>query len=915
VTVRRTALTSHGSAATGATDPTVRVTQLRTADASGLPATGTATPRLSWQLASDRPGVRQTGYEVQVAGDPRFGGDVASSGEVRSSCPLQVAWPAPPLHSREVRWWRVRARTDRGMTAWSEPARVEAALLAAADWVARPITLADDIGRAKPGPVPLLRREFTLGAAAASARLYVTALGLHHVEINGRPVSDELLEPGWQSYHHRLLYATYDVTSLLAEGPNAISAAVGDGWYRGTLTWHGLHNVYGDASCLLAQLEVRLAAGSPVTIATDSRWRAATGALRAADLYDGADVDLRLEPAGWRQPGFDDSAWRPAAEIELGVPLQQRTMPPVRVVETRRPAARRSPDGHLLVDTGQNLTGYLRLRVAGPEGARVSVRHAEVLDGDGRLHTAALRTARATDTYLLAGQHAEVLEPAFTFHGFRYAEIETSPEVAVQGIEVAVISSDLAPAGRFHCSDERVNQLFRNVTWSQRGNFLAVPTDCPQRDERLGWTGDIMVFAPTACATADSRAFLANWLIDLSADQRGDGAVPSVVPNVLTVLRGTDMASAEYGTTGWGDAATVVPWTLYEAYADAEVLGRQYPSMRGWVDWCAGRRAGDGTWSGDWHFGDWLDPGAPPDQPEKATTSSDFIATAYLACSAGIVARTAGLLGDDEAAASYAALRDQTAAAAWRKWGDHAITTQAGCAIALQLGIAPAAEQPRVAAALAALVRAGGGRIGTGFLGTPLVLPALTAGGYIEEAYQLLLNTESPGWLHQVRHGATTMWERWDAIQPDGSIHPGEMATGSGGMLSFNHYAYGAVAGWLYRSVAGLAPDPDGPGYGCVLMAPVPGGGISSAEASIETPYGPASISWTLAGQTLAVDAQIAPGARGWFVVPPGRWRAEHDGNPLDADVLPTQDACGRPKIALESGRHRLVLTADQGST
>ncbi len=908
-------MTTDESAATGDIDPSVVVTHLRTADDSGLPTTGVAAPRLSWRLAGDRPGVRQSGYEVQVAAEPDFGGAVATSGEVPSSHPLHAAWPAPPLRSREVRWWRVRARTDRGMTGWSEPARVEAALLDPADWVARPITLADDIGRLKPEPVPLLRREFGLEAAVASARLYVTALGLHDVAINGQRVSDELLEPGWQSYHHRLLYATYDVTGLLGEGRNAISAAVGDGWYRGRLTWQDLSNVYGDANCLLAQLEIQLTDGSSVTIATDGQWRASTGALRAADLYDGTDVDLRLEPAGWRRAGFDDSTWPPAIERELDAPLGQRTLPPVRVVETRHPAPRQSPDGHLLIDTGQNLTGYLRLRVTGPAGAQIRVRHAEVLDGEGRLYTVALRSARATDTYVLAADGSVLLEPAFTFHGFRYAEIETSPGVAVEDIEVAVVSSDLAQTGRFECSDERVNQLFRNVTWSQRDNFLAIPTDCPQRDERLGWTGDIMVFAPAACANADSRAFLANWLVDLAYDQRADGAVPSVVPNVLAVLRGTELESFEYGSTGWGDAATVVPWTLYEAYADPEVLHRQYPSMRAWVDWCAGRRGEDGTWSGDWHFGDWLDPGAPPDEPEKATTSSDYIATAYLAYSAGLVARTADLLGDSGSATAYAALRDQTAAAAWRKWAGHAVTTQAGCAIALQLGIAPEADRARVAGALAALVRASGGRIATGFLGTPLVLPALTAGGRIEEAYQLLLNTESPGWLYQVLHGATTMWERWDAIRPDGSIHPGEMATGAGGMLSFNHYAYGAVAEWLYRSVAGLAPDADDPGYGTVVFAPVPGGGLTSAAAGIHTPYGPAAISWRLDGQNLTVDADVAPGARGRFVLPPGPWRAEHDGKPVDVAALPVQHPHGRPTLEeLGSGHHHIVLTVAEPS-
>ena len=317
----------------------------------------------------------------------------------------------------------------------------------------------------------------------------------------------------------------------------------------------------------------------------------------------------------------------------------------------------------------------------------------------------------------------------------------------------------------------------------------------------------------------------------------------------------------------------------------------------------------------------WI-PGAPPEEPQKATTSSDYLATAYLAHSAGLVAGAAALLGDDEQAAAYAALRDQTAAAAWRTWGDHALTTQAGCAVALQLGIAPAAQRRRVASALAALVRASGGRIATGFLGTPLVLPALTAGGHIEEAYQLLLNTESPGWLYQVRQGATTMWERWDAIRPDGSIHTGEMATGSGGMLSFNHYAYGAVADWLYRSVAGLAPDPGDPGYGTVIVAPVPGGTLTAAAAEIQTPYGPAAVSWRLAGRSLTVDCDIAPGARGRFIMPPGPWRVYPDGNAgesagesaRDGAGLPATSAPGQPGRELASGHHRIVLTrADPG--
>ena len=890
-------------------DLDVRPAHLRTADDSGLVATGEATPRLAWRLVTDRAAVLQVGYEVQVGIGRDFTGPVGTSGYVRSPRPGFVAWPAAPLRSRDVRWWRVRVTTNCGVTPWSDPARVEAALLEPEDWTARPVSPPDNVGRPTAGPVPLLRRAFPLSSTVASARLYVTALGVHDLAINGRAVTDELLEPGWTPYGKRLRYATYDVTPLLTPGRNVVSAAVGDGWYRGNLTWLEHRRLYGDTTALLAQLEIRLTDGRLLTVDTDATWRGTSGALRMADLYDGVDVDLRQEPTGWRLPDFDDSSWPQVTVLAMPHGLEHRTMPAVRAVQRRRPVPIRTTDGHLQVDTGQNLTGYLRLRVRGRPGSSVVVRHAEVLDAQGRLHTGALRRARATDTYVLADDEPVTLEPTFTFHGFRYAEIETTPNVTVDEVEVVVVASDLTPIGEFSCSDERLNALWRNVMWSQRGNFLSIPTDCPQRDERLGWTGDIMVFAPTACANADSRAFLASWLVDLALEQRHDGAVPSVVPNVLHVLHGTPLESFMYGSTGWGDAATVVPWTLYEAYADLEVLCRQYPSMRAWVDWCAGRTAGDGAWVGDWHFGDWLDPGAPPDEPEKATTGSDFIATAYLAHSAGILARTAALLDDQTAAAHYEALRDRTAAGAWSRWGDHAVTTQTGCAVALQLGIAPAADRPRVAAALAGLVQASGGRIATGFLGTPLVLPALTNGGHLSEAYQLLLNTDCPGWLYQVEHGATTTWERWDAIRPDGSIHRGEMATGEGdSMLSFNHYAYGAVAAWLYHTVAGLAPDPDDPGYATVVFAPRPGGGLTSARALIATPYGFASTAWRAGENVLLIDLQVPPGARGRFVLPPGSWAARHNGESLHVDDLEVDTEHRRPAVTLLSGHHHIAL-------
>lgn len=870
-----------------ATDTTTTVVEPRTADDSGLVATPYAAPRLSWSLSSERTGVLQHAYEVEVSAEASFG-DATSSGVVESGTVTDHPWPADPLRSREVRYWRVRVRTDLGWTRWSDPARVEAALLDDRDWVARPVQVPGDRGRTSPSPVPLLRREFQLPAEPVSARLYVTSLGVHRTTLNGEPVSDDLLEPGWTSYPNRLLYATYDVTGLLRPGANALAAAVGDGWYRGHLTWHKIRDVYGDTTALLAQLEVTLADGTTVTVATDERWKGGYGDLLAADLYDGCERDLRHEPDGWQLPDFVDHGWEPVTALPLPHGLAQRAHPPVRVVRTIRPEPRTLPDGTIAVDAGENLTGWLRLRAAGPAGGTVTVRHAEVLDGEGRLLTSILRGARATDQYTLAGEPAE-LRPEFTFHGFRYAEIVTSPGVTVEAVEVEVVASDLRRIGEFRCSDERVNTLYANVVRSQRGNFLAVPTDCPQRDERLGWTGDLMAFAPTACATFDSASFLDSWLTDLRAEQRPDGAVPMVVPDVpLGELPPAELPFAG-AAAGWGDAATVVPAALFDAYGRRGMLRRHYPAMRAWVEFTVDHLDADGTWSGYAQLGDWLDPAAPPEDPARATTDSAYVATAFVAHSALLLADAARELGELDDADRYAALHRRTAEAAWRKWGDHARTTQTGCALALEFGIVPAAERADVGEALAALVRANGGRIATGFLGTPFVLPALTGTGHVAEAYRLLLNTECPGWLYQVARGATTMWERWDAIRPDGTID----VENAGTMLSFNHYAYGAVAAWLYRSVAGLRPVD--PGYRTMEIAPRPGGILTSAEASITTPYGTASVAWSIGDGTLTVEAVLPPGTTGRFDAPEGWCSTE---------------AVGR----LGSGSHLLSLRPDTGS-
>jgi alpha-L-rhamnosidase len=849
------------------TDPALRVTLTVRRSPDGL--AGRAPLRLDWRVTQSAGGHAtsrtQQAYQLQAAADPSFTTPLAESG-AESDQQLDVVAPGDPLHSRETRHLRVRVATEAGWSPWSAPATVEAGLLAPSDWSAVAITLADDEGTTRQAPSPLLRTEFTLASAPVRARLHVTSHGLNEVRLNGTVVGDELLAPGWTAYQQRLLVSTHDVTDLLAEGRNAIGALLGDGWYRGRLGWDPVDDRgrYGTTLALLAQLEVDLADGSRVVVGTGPDWVAATGETRSADLYDGCAIDLREHRAGWDRPGFDQSGWAAAQVVPLDLRLlAPRVAPPVRVVAELAPTRSTDPDGAVRLDAGQNVAGFVRLTVRGSVGQAVVVRHAEVLEADGALHTLSLRSAKATDTYVLADDQPVMLQPRFTFHGFRYAEVVTEAEVL--DAQVVAISSDTPRRGRFTSSHATLNRFHENVVWSQRDNFVSVPTDCPQRDERLGWTGDAQAFVPTAGTLFDSREFWSSWLVDLAIDQARDGAVGSVVPNVL----GT--GELALGRTGWADAGTIVPWAVHEAYADTELLARQLTSMVDVVTYLLPRRDADGYLGGEFQFGDWLDPDAPGDQPQKAKCDCDYLANAFLSHSARLVAKAAAVLGRDDLVATYTGTADETAARTWARWADHAQTTQTGCAVALQLAIAPQPDHAAVGRALATLVREANGRIATGFLGTPLVLPALTATGHLAEAYLMLLRREMPSWLYQVDQGATTVWERWDAIRPDGTIHDGimHMPDGDGHMLSFNHYAYGAVIDWVYRTLAGLAPDADRPGYRHVVLAPQPVRGIDQVSASVESALGPVSVSWSCSPEDTFIASYVVPfGATATFTPP-----------------------------------------------
>ena len=604
---------------------------LRTQLPSGVFAYGRDPVRLSWQSPTGG-GAAQLAYEIGWAGGDADGA-WASTGRIVGDEQIGVIAPGHALGSREVRRYRVRVESDADRSDWSTPVRVEAGLLEPTDWIARPVTLPDDVGAERQAPAPLLRRAFHLDAEVVSARLHITALGVHQVSINGRPVSEDLLAPGWTPYRQRLLADTYDVTDLVACGDNVIGAVIGDGWYRGRIGWNpdGDRCHYGDQIGLIAQLEATLADGRIATIQTDGTWRATTGEIRAADLYDGCTIDLRGRHVDWDRPGFDDGAWRPAHVLDLDpAVIEPRVAPPVRRI-AELPAESLSRIGTTTrLDACQNVAGWVRLAVRGQRGTSVVVRHAEVLELDGSLHTRSLRSAKATDTYVLADGEVTVLEPAFTFHGFRYAEVETEAEILEA--TVIAISSDTPPRAAFACSDPALTRLYENVVWSQRDNFVSVPTDCPQRDERLGWTGDAQAFAPTASTLFDAEAFWMSWLRDLDIEQDDTLGVSSVVPDM--VLDG----EMRFGRAGWADAATIVPWAVYESYGDRAVLSAQSGSMRRWVDALVARRGPDGLLPPSQQFGDWLDPDAPGDRPWEAKVDPSYLANAFFAHSARLLA-------------------------------------------------------------------------------------------------------------------------------------------------------------------------------------------------------------------------------------------------------------------------------------
>ncbi|NJM39033.1 MAG: family 78 glycoside hydrolase catalytic domain [Akkermansiaceae bacterium] len=841
-------------------------------------AIGTTAPRFSWKLSPSTSAARdiqQSAYEIQVAreADGFEKTPLWSSGKIASAATDQIKYAGDPLVSRDRAIWRVRVWDGAGVASeWSQPTSFGVGLLGQADWSALWISSKEDhsftttenvqnfigdpiLGKLVLTPAKYFRKEFE-SPAIVRATAHATALGVYTLEVNGKRVSDERLAPGWSAYQRRIHSQTYDVTKLIREGKNAIAATLADGWYSGYVAY-GLFTgqealvpgvngryYYGVSPAVRVQLELEMADGSRKTIITDPSWKTSLGPITETDILMGESYDARKEMPGWSSPGFDDSSWE-SAVCKTGTASKVEPHPgvPVRPIEEMAPkTVREHQPGVFIFDLGQNISGVVRLKVKGKAGDKVKIRYAEVLHNDGRLSTENLRCARSVDTYILKGDPAgETWTPEFTYHGFQYIELTGFPgQPGLDAVTGIVIHSDVPYHGTFESSDPMLNRLYQNMVWTQRANFFEMPTDCPQRDERMGWTGDAQIYVRAATFNADIASFYTKWLRDLNDDAWDYGAYAAYAPRPLA-------RPNEHHAAGWMDAGVICPWTIWQIYGDTGVISEHWRKMNDFMDW---RTARDPELKGaidDCGFGDWLSVG-------EVKTSIPFIDLAYHAYDAKLMAEMAAAIGNEKDAQKYQELEKKVTAAFQKAYlmpdGKLGIHNQTAYAMALFFDLIPADQRQAAAGHLAGLVKENGNKMTTGFLGTRPLLPALSATGHHDIAGILMQQREYPSWGYEVDNGATTIWERWNSYIKGSGVHEPSMN-------SFSHYAFGAVCEWMMGELAGI--DRAAPGFDRVKIAPRPTGTITSAAAAMETRHGKLACSWKVESGKFSANLTVPP--------------------------------------------------------
>jgi alpha-L-rhamnosidase len=821
-------------------------------------------PRFSWKIKGTGNNIMQTACLIRVASDEKFSSIVWQSGKVETNESILQSYKGPELKSGQRYFWQVKIWDNKGnQSQWSQPAYWEMGLLSPAEWNAKWIEMESDTLRYS--PATLFRKEFQLARSISSARIYVTSHGFYELEINGKKVGDQVLTPGWTSYSKRLQYQVYDVTKMVTKGNNAIGAMLGDGWYRGTLAWGNNWAVYGKKLGILLQMKITYSDGSVSTVNSDETWKASKdGPIRMDDIYNGETYDATISISGWSNPGFDDKNWK---NVNIGNYNMNNIIAaegsPVRKIQEIKPVKIfRTPKGDIIADMGQNMVGWLRLKVSGKKGTVVTLRHAEVLDKFGEFYTENLRAAKCQLTYTLSGAGQETYEPRFTFMGFRFVEVKGFPgDLTPDNLTGVVVHSDMPVTGSYECSNPLINQLQHNIQWGQKGNFVDVPTDCPQRDERLGWTGDAQAFCRTAAFNMNVSSFFTKWLKDVAADQKPGGEVPDVIPDILN-KQGSLTAQP---SAGWGDVSVIAPWTMYLVYGDKNFLETQYQSMKAWVEYIR-KKAGDSyIWKGGSKYGDWLFYHPPVNNHTEADgyTEHDFIATAFFAYSSSLLADAAKALGKTEDEKTYTDLFNKIKNVFINEYVTNAgrvgTNSQTSYVLALKFNLLPENLRSKAAEFLNDDIKERGNHLSTGFLGTPYLCNVLSSNGYTETAYDLLLQESYPSWLYPVKMGATTIWERWDGEKTDSTFE-------DAGMNSFNHYAYGAIGDWMYRVSAGI--ETMGAGYKHIIIQPHPTRKLTYSKASFESSYGTIASGWERKDGKVIVKVKIPANTTATIMLP-----------------------------------------------
>ncbi|NSW90763.1 MAG: family 78 glycoside hydrolase catalytic domain [Firmicutes bacterium] len=891
-------------------------------------------PRLSWVIEAGTfdnmaRSVMQEAYRIQVSKeDMSFTNLVWDSGRVGSDQSVHVEYSGKLLESCTRYYYRVKIWDNKGNeSAWSETAYWEMGLLCPEEWIAKWISIntadiADTVyntgagthghesdgseptaGYSKLDPCPYMRKRFKLDGKIKKVRVYATALGLYELRINGLKVGDYLFTPGWTSYNKRIQYQTYDVTSLLNEGQNAIGIILGNGWYKGNLAWTKQKNIYGDRLAALVQMHITYEDGREDVIISDESWKYSTGPILMSEIYHGEIYDARLEKEGWDTPDYYDGDWKEV--VILDKPKQvliAQEGPYVKKIEEIKPVnIIETPSGETVIDMGQNMVGWVRFKVKGKAGDKVVLQHGEVLDKNGNFYIENLRSAKQRIEYVLKGNTVETYEPHFTFQGFRYVKLVEYPgKPSIEDFKGIVIHSDMEQTGEFECSNELVNQLQHNILWGQKGNFLDVPTDCPQRDERLGWTGDAEVFIRTACFNMNTALFFKKWLRDLKADQLENGGVPHVIPHVL--------GPNDHSSSAWGDAATICPWTVYLCFGDKRILEEQYESMKSWVEYIRAQGDDEYLWNTGFHFGDWLGLDAKEGSYTGAT-SKDYIATAFYAYSISLLVKAAKVLGKEDDVCEYSELHRNVIEAFRKEFitpnGRISAPTQTAHVLALMFNLVEEKDRKRTIDTLVKYLEENKFHLTTGFVGTPYLCHVLSQNGCNDIAYKLVTQTDYPSWLYQVTKGATTIWEHWDGIKEDGSFW-------SPNMNSFNHYAYGSIGDWLYRVAAGINIDEDRPGYKHIIIKPRPNKEFDYVKSGIKTCYGEVTSEWVRNEGTMEINVCIPHNTTAEVILPGANINnlyenGKHVKSEEIEGILSCEEIDGDIKLELGSGEYRFV--------